>query len=75
VLIAVLGTVVGLALGMVVSYALVQALDGFGLTKFAVPIGTLVILVVVAAGFAVLASLRTASKAAKLDILKAIGTE
>ena len=75
VLIAVLGTAVGLALGMIVSYALVQALEGFGLTTFAVPVGTLVILVVLAAGFAVLASLRTASKAAKLDILRAIGTE
>ena len=75
VLIAVLGTVVGLGLGMIVSYALVQALDGFGLTTFAVPIATLVILVIVAAAFAVLASLRTASKAAKLDILRAIATE
>ena len=34
VLIAVLGTVVGLALGMIASYAMIQALEGFGLTEF-----------------------------------------
>jgi putative ABC transport system permease protein len=75
VLIAVLGTVVGLALGLVLSWVLVTALEGFGLTTFAVPFGTLLIQVVVAAALAVLASIRTARRAARLNVLEAIATE
>lgn len=75
VLIAVLGTVVGLVLGMVASYAMIQALEGFGLTEFELPVGTLLIQVVIAAGIAVLASLLPARRAAKLDVLEAIATE
>ena len=43
VIISVLGTLVGLAIGLILSRALVQALEGFGLTTFAVPVGTLVV--------------------------------
>ena len=75
VLIAVLGTLVGLGVGLVASYAMIKALEGFGLTTFDVPVGTLIVQVVIAAAFAVLASLRTANRAAKLDILRAIATE
>jgi putative ABC transport system permease protein len=75
VIIAVLGTLVGLGVGLISSFALVKALEGFGLTTFAVPIGALVIWVVVLAALGVLASLRTAWKAAKLDILAAIAHE
>ena len=75
VVIAVLGTVVGLALGLVLSRALVQSLEGFGLTRFEVPVATLVVQVVIAACLAVLASLRPAHRAAKLDILRAIAAE
>ncbi len=75
VLIAVLGTLVGLVLGLVASLALVKALEGFGLTRFAVPVPTLVVQVLAAAGFAVLASVRTARRAARLDILAAIATD
>ena len=75
VMIALLGTLVGLVLGMVVTYSLVNALESFGLTRFTVPVASLVVIVVGAAGLAVLASMRTAHKASKLDILRAIGTE
>jgi putative ABC transport system permease protein len=75
VVIAVLGTVVGLALGLLLSRALVQSLEGFGLTQFDVPVATLVVQVVIAACLAVLASLRPAHRAAKLDILQAIAAE
>lgn len=75
VIIAVLGTLVGLGVGLISSFALVKALEGFGLTTFAVPIGALVIWVIVLAALGVLASLRTAWKAAKLDILAAIAHE
>jgi putative ABC transport system permease protein len=71
----VLGTAVGLALGLLLSRALVQSLEGFGLTRFDVPVATLAVQVVIAACLAVLASLRPAHRAAKLDILRAIASE
>jgi putative ABC transport system permease protein len=75
VVIAVLGTLTGLALGLVLSRALVESLEGFGLTQFDVPIVTLVIMVVIAACLAVLASILPARRAARLDILRAIASE
>ncbi|HEY1118404.1 MAG TPA: FtsX-like permease family protein, partial [Acidimicrobiales bacterium] len=75
VLISVLGTVVGLGLGLVVSWALVTSLGSFGLTRFAVPVGQLAIVVLVAAVLGVLASIRPARRAARLDILEAIAAE
>ena len=75
VLIALLGTVVGLAVGMVISYALVKSLGDFGLSTFKVPVGLLLFQVLVAAALAVLASWFAARRAAKLDVLDAIATE
>jgi putative ABC transport system permease protein len=71
-LIAVLAAAVGLAVGLVAAYALVKALEGFGLTTFGVPIPTMAVLVVVVTGAGVLASLLPARRAAKLDVLEAI---
>ena len=48
--------------------------DG-GLTAFKIPYLTLVIQVLIAAGFAVIASLRTARRAGRLNVLDAIATE
>ncbi len=75
VLISVLGTVVGLGLSLLLSYALVSALDSFGLTTFRIPFGSLLIAVVGAASLGVLAAIRPARRAARLDILDAIATE
>ena len=75
VLIAILGTVVGLAVGMLISYALVKSLGDFGLSTFRVPVVLLLIQVLVAAGLAVLASWFAARRAAKLDVLRAIATD
>ena len=75
VLISVLGTVVGLGLGLVVSWALVTSLGSFGLTRFSVPVGLLAVVVVVAAILGVLASIRPARRAARLDILEAIAVD
>lgn len=75
VIIAVLGTVVGLGVGLLVSWALVSSLGGFGLTTFRVPIGTLVFVVVAAAVLGVLASLHPAWRATRLKVLDAIATE
>ncbi|HEU5083334.1 MAG TPA: FtsX-like permease family protein [Acidimicrobiales bacterium] len=75
VLIAVLGTVVGLGLGLVVSWALVTALGSFGLTRFALPVGTLVAVTLGAAVLGVIAAIRPARRAARLDVLRAIAFE
>jgi putative ABC transport system permease protein len=75
VLISVLGTMVGLGVGLLASYVLIRALEGVGLTTFAVPVGSLVVWVILFSLFGLLASLWTAHKAAKLDILAAIAQE
>ena len=75
VIIAVLGTVVGLGLSLVTSWALVRALEDFGLGTFAVPVRSLVVVVVAAAVLGVLASIRPARRAARLDVLDAIATD
>jgi putative ABC transport system permease protein len=75
VLIALLGTVVGLGVGLLISYALIRALNDFGLTQFKVPYFTLGIQVLIAAALAVLASWFAARRASKLDVLDAIATE
>jgi putative ABC transport system permease protein len=75
VLISLLGTVVGLGLGLLLSSALVRSLEGFGLTRFSVPVGTLAVIVAGAAALGVVASWRPARRAARLDVLEAIATE
>ncbi len=75
VLISVLGALVGIALGLLLSWALVTALGGFGLNSFAVPVPSLIVIVVLAALLGTLASVRPARRAAKLAILDAIATD
>jgi putative ABC transport system permease protein len=75
VLISLLGTLVGLGLGLVLSWALITALGSQGLTSFAVPIGSLVAITIGAALLGTMASILPARRAAKLAILDAIATE
>jgi len=75
VLISVLGSLVGIALGLLLSWALVEALGGFGLNHFAVPVPSLVVITVLAALLGVLASILPARRAARMEILDAIATE
>ena len=71
-LISILGTLVGLGLGLVLSRALIQALNSSGLTTFVVPVGSLIFITVAAALLGVLASIRPSRRASKLAILDAI---
>jgi len=75
VIIAVFGTVLGLAIGIAFGWIMVQALSSEGLSVLAIPTGTLVVVVVLAALAGVVAALLPARRAARLDILSAIGGE
>jgi putative ABC transport system permease protein len=75
VIIAGLGTLLGLVLGIVFSFSLVTVLESQGFNTFRLPIGQLLFLSIIASGLAVLMAAWPARRAAKLDILQAIATE
>ena len=75
VLISILGGLVGISLGLFLSWALVTSLEGFGLNTFSFPGGSLLFIVLLAGGIGTLASLRPAWRASRLPVLEAIATE
>jgi len=72
VIIALLGTGMGLAIGTGFGWAIVEALEGEGLDTFQLPVTSLVVLTVVGAIAGVGAAVLPARRAAKLDVLGAI---
>jgi putative ABC transport system permease protein len=75
VIIAVLGAVLGLAVGVFFGWTIVRALSSQGITEFALPAGQLVIFVVAAGLAGILAAVLPGRRAAKIDVLRAITTE
>jgi putative ABC transport system permease protein len=75
VIIALQGTLIGLGVGLLFGWALVVALRDEGIDRLAIPWSTMGIVVVLAAVAGVLAAVFPAHRAAKLDILRAIGAE
>jgi putative ABC transport system permease protein len=73
--VAVLGTLIGLAVGVFFGWSLVKALADQGVNRFAVGAGLLVLVVAAAALAGILAALRPAYRAAKLNVLAAIAYE
>jgi putative ABC transport system permease protein len=76
VIIAVFGTVGGLGLGTFLGWGLIEAIaaqEGFG--TFSVPVVPLAAILVLTAAAGVVASVRPARRAARLDILSAIATD
>lgn len=71
-LIALLGSSLGLVIGVFFGWALVEALEDEGITELAIPPVQIVIVVLIAVAAGVLASLRPAARAAKLPILEAL---
>ena len=69
------GTVLGIAIGFGFSWVLVRAIAEDNPLTFAVPVGQLVAMVVLALVLGLLAAVIPAWRASKLDILKAIATE
>jgi putative ABC transport system permease protein len=75
VIIALLGAVNGLAIGLFFGWSVVRALHDQGITRFAIAPGQLIIVVVIITGLSVVAAWLPARRAAKLDVLRAISTE
>ncbi len=75
IVIAVFGALLGVVMGTGFGTALVNALKDDGLTDLAVPWGTLLVFVLIAGVLGILASLVPAWRAARLDVLKAVGSE
>lgn len=74
VIIAVFGTVVGLGVGVLGAWALTASTDSGELSVLAVPPGQLAVVLAAGAVAGVLAALRPAARAAKLDPLTAIAS-
>ena len=75
VIISLLGTLLGLAIGLFFGWAVVQALHDQGITTFDPGIATQVAIVIFAGLSGVVAAIFPARRAAKLDVLQAISTE
>jgi putative ABC transport system permease protein len=75
VIIALLGTVLGLAIGVFFGWCVVEALHDQGITTFDPATGTLIVIVLFAAVSGVVAAIFPARRAAKLDMLRSISSE
>lgn len=75
VLVAVLGTVIGLAAGLGIAWTIVTALGSQGLGVFEVPLPSMIVLVVVGAVLGVVAALLPAYRAARLEVIAAIAED
>jgi putative ABC transport system permease protein len=75
VIISLLGTFLGLVIGLFFGWAVVEALADQGITEFAPPGGQLVIVVIIGGIAGVIAAIFPARRAAKLDVLRAVTHE
>ncbi len=75
VIIAIMGALLGVVIGVFFGWALQQALANQGVTELVIPGGQLVVYVVFAALAGVLAAVWPARRAAKLDVLESISYE
>ena len=72
VIIALLGTTLGLAIGTSFGWVMVKALEDQGLNTFNIPVTQLAVVVAIAAVAGCVAAVLPARRAAKLDVLEAI---
>jgi len=75
VIIALFGTLMGLAVGLFFGWSMVRAMASQGFTEFVVPSASLAVVTVIAAAAGVLAAVLPARRAARLDVLEAIATQ
>jgi putative ABC transport system permease protein len=69
---ALLGTAQGILIGVLLGYAVIVSLRSEGSLRFTLPITTLIVVVVLAIAAGVVAAIRPARRAAKLNILRAL---
>jgi putative ABC transport system permease protein len=72
---ALLGAVQGVVVGVALGWAVVRALRSQGFSSFSLPFVTVAVVLLIATACGVAASVRPASRAARLDVLAAIATE
>lgn len=72
---ALLGAVQGIVIGILLGFAVVYALRDEGLDRFELPFGALVVIIVLAIACGVVAAIRPARRAARLDVLRAVASE
>jgi putative ABC transport system permease protein len=75
VIIAVMGGVLGIVVGVFGGWAFTRALERQGITEFAVPLWQLVAFLVLSVVAGLVAALLPAWRAGRLDVLEAIATE
>ena len=75
VIVALFGTIGGVGLGLFLAWALVSALASDGFTSFAVPRLPLALVFALGALVGVLAAVRPAHRAARLNVLSAVASE
>lgn len=75
VIIAILGALLGIGVGVFFGWALQRALEPEGITELRIPVDQLGLYVVAAAAAGVLAAVLPARRAARLDVLQAIAYE
>lgn len=75
VIISIIGTVLGIPVGIFFAWAIVKALESQGITELVIPGGQLAAFTLAAAVAGVLAALPPARRAARLNVLQAISTE
>ena len=75
VLVALFGAIGGIGVGSFFGWAMVRAMKDQGFDVFKLPVPSLVIIVVIAGIFGVIAAALPARRAAKLDVLKAIAAD
>jgi putative ABC transport system permease protein len=75
VIVALYGTIAGLGLGVLLGWVLVKTSGEGGTSAFAAPAGQLALILLVGAVAGVLAGLRPARRASRLNLLTAIATE
>lgn len=69
---ALLGTAQGIVIGVLLGYAVIVSLRSEGALRFSLPVTTLIAVVVLAIAAGVIAAIRPARRAAKLNILQAL---
>jgi len=75
VIISVMGSSFGLAVGLLFGWAMQQAFAGSGITVLSVPVGQLAAYMAIGGLFGIIAAIWPARRASRLDVLRAISYE